>query len=65
MPKHNGEFYPHSYCTVASGDCFTMSRCLGSCTAKQKRSVEQRIEDLESRVRQLEKALLLSRTYER
>jgi hypothetical protein len=47
MPKVDGQFIPHGHCNVASGDCFVYGRCLGNCTARQKKDHEQRIKTLE------------------
>ena len=50
MPKVDGQFVPHSHCTVGSGDCFVFGRCLGNCTARQKKDHEQRIKALENHI---------------
>lgn len=54
MPRADGVFVPHHHCTVASGDCFVVGRCLGSCTARKKQDAAQKIADLERRLVDLE-----------
>lgn len=50
MPKHAGQFVPHSHCTVASGDCFYEGKCLADCSAGRKKDHESRIRELERTV---------------
>lgn len=61
MPNHEGVFVPHRHCTVTSGDCFTVGRCLAQCSARQKKDHEQRIRELERRLLQVEIELAKAR----
>lgn len=54
MPKFENVFVPHKACTVASGDCFSVGKCLGNCQKAQKKDHESRIKRLETRIRDLE-----------
>ena len=54
MSKVEKTFIPHSCCTVASGDCFTQGRCLGSCKSVQKNDHEKRMKELERKFIQLQ-----------
>lgn len=47
-------FIPHPECNVASGECFTKSRCLGQCKARQKQRQDVQISELRRRVEALE-----------
>lgn len=58
MPKFEGHFVPHSYCTVASGDCFRESKCLAGCSAGRKKDHESRIRALERTVVRLEQQII-------
>jgi hypothetical protein len=40
-------FTPHAPCTIMSGDCFRLGRCLAQCRAVEKDRHEGRIKELE------------------
>lgn len=50
-------FVPHPACTVASGDCFRLGRCLNGCRQRAKRELEKRVAELERRLVRVELAL--------
>lgn len=50
-------FVPYEYCTVASGDCFTQGKCTRDCKTQRMRDQDKRITALETRVRELERAI--------
>lgn len=58
MLKQDGGLIPHSHCTVASGDCLSEGKCLANCTARQKVSLEKRIQELERQLMQLTMACI-------
>lgn len=55
-------FVPHPPCMVASGDCFTLGRCLADCKnrdywqhRKDLRELQELVAQLHARIIQLEK----------
>ena len=57
MPTFERVWVPPPHCTVTSGDCFQLSRCLGNCSVPRKKDHERRIKELEQRLEALEIAL--------
>jgi hypothetical protein len=47
-------FVPHTQCTVASGDCMAVGRCLNGCKRQTMRELEQRVKSLEYQLAQLQ-----------
>lgn len=47
-------FIPHSECMVASGDCFTQSRCLAGCNKRSFHQHQADVKNLKCSIVQLE-----------
>ncbi len=56
--KHSAGFIPHPECMVASGDCFTQSKCLAGCKSRSYYQHEKDVKQLRHEIAKLECRIL-------
>ena len=58
MNKKATCFVPHAECSVSSGDCFRVGKCLDQCVVRQRASTEKQLRDLLEQVVRLEARII-------